>query len=80
MMGTKPQIEKGIPLPLKNTRSKRWDFIEEMEPFDSVFLSFAEYGENIQSNWRANAKHCVPRDATFISRKVDGGIRIWRLS
>lgn len=66
-------IEKGIPIPEARTSSK-YPF-HEMEVGDSFFVEKAGLQSVYSILTRTNKKH-APKH--WISRTVDGGVRIWR--
>ena len=79
------EIEKGVPIPDRvvfNTGS-RFPFLDEMEEGDSFFVEIPD-----DEFWRIEANSVRAavwrfgrmQGRKFISRKVEGGIRIWRLS
>jgi hypothetical protein len=71
------KIEKGIPIPPDMrgmTKGKRKYPFAEMEVGDSILLE-----QKKASGIGSYAQKCLP-GAKFSTRKVEGGIRIWRLA
>ena len=77
IVGSKIKIEKGIPIPSYAADSFR-NTLRQMEIGDSVFFS----GENIERTRSAitSAISIVSRDLKrrYLTRKMDGGVRLWR--
>lgn len=65
------KIEKNIPVPDRGRRA-RYPF-SQMEVGDSVLIADIDRSSQLASYWQ----HLRPK--RFVSRKVDGGIRVWRL-
>lgn len=69
------KIDKGIPLPPGAEPQRRYPF-HEMERGDSVFFK----GVNLQSApCVAARRHGKTHSKEFACRKVEGGVRIWRV-
>ncbi len=71
------KIEQGVPLPgcRVDDTNRPWP---KMQPGDSVFFPAASKDEmqRIRSSvWQFSAR----AKTTFTSRKVDGGLRVWRV-
>ena len=67
------KIETGVPLPrLKNTRKYPFD---KMKVGDSFFVPNGKIGTIGNAVFMWNREH---RDSQFISRSVEGGVRVWR--
>jgi len=73
------KIEKGIPIPEKSYIKYPWG---KMEVGDSFFLFFEYTKREHQSisGSQASWKRYNKSNYKFTIRKVDGGIRAWRLS
>lgn len=70
-MTTVPTIEKNIPLPSGGKSGvRRWPF-DEMEIGDSIF-STDERLQSAAHSWGQLKRR------KFITRKIDGGCRVWR--
>lgn len=69
------RIEKGIEVP--TIRRTSVYPLADMEPGDSFFVP----GESVRDRSAAAARLWGRRnDRKFVSRSVDGGVRIWRLA
>ena len=66
------RIEKNIPLPPKQKRQSKYDFVIHMEQGDSVFAPTPHIASAIVAKLRTVGY----KGAT---RKVEGGIRVWRI-
>ena len=67
-----PQVERNVPLP--TSRVKRNYPYEDMNTGESFLVTDA----NLQAVCNANHRASKKLGRTFIARKVDGGIRVWR--
>jgi hypothetical protein len=75
------KIEKGIPIPQKLGRNPLWPF-SQMEIKDSVFIPIEPYERKNHSlimNAARNAGNKKNPKWKFCSRRVEGGIRVWRI-
>lgn len=64
------KIEKGVPIPTPVGKKKRYHF-ESMEIGDSVFLA---------GKTQATTSHAAKKTGfKFTVRRMDGGIRVWRI-
>lgn len=73
------KIDKGIPIPLSRSGGqKTQDLVMLMEVGDSIFVpdvtSSATASSRLGLSWRA-AKY----QRQFTCRKVEGGVRVWRV-
>jgi hypothetical protein len=78
-------IEKGIPIPdrLVFETGSRFPFLGDMEIGDSFMVEIPDdefFGIEANSVRAAVWRHGRLKGRTFTSRKVEGGLRIWRLS
>jgi hypothetical protein len=65
-------IEKGIPVPPIERGHRRWRFLLEMKDGESVFVD--------SNQARSAALMFAKRSGLrIVSRKVDGGYRLWRV-
>lgn len=74
------EIEKGVPLPEKKFGNK-YPFAQ-MEVGDSVLIPFEVEGGAVRAqDLRARLSPSISRLAPrkFATRRVEGGIRVWRL-
>lgn len=75
------KIERGVPLPTRQAANKKYDFTK-MKVNDSFFVrcSTKALTSRRQTIWYAMIKfwHDNPK-TLFTIRKVDGGLRCWRL-
>lgn len=72
------KIEKNIPIPTGKATKYPW---AEMEVGDS-FLFECEYSNSKQTNLHCNAIGWSKRnriESKYVTKKVDGGVRIWRI-
>ena len=70
------EIEKGIPIPQAKTRNSKYkNTIMKMDIGDSFLLENATEIE--RSRFIQASRRYMPRQ--FVSRKVEGGIRVWRI-
>jgi len=69
------EIEKNIPAPTRNPPiSKFLSILKTMEPGDSVML-------DINDTLRSNLTHaCRTQGIKTVTRKCEGGFRIWRIA
>jgi hypothetical protein len=71
------QIEKGVPIPPKTTtKGRRMNPIRELEVGDSVLIA-GKYQENVASRAGRITRQTGRR---FVTRKVEGGVRVWRVA
>lgn len=77
------EIEKGVPVPVEEkpfagfARSKSKYPFAEMEVGDSVFYEGESNGGKVHASMvKSGQRH----GRVFTSRKVDGGLRIWRIA
>lgn len=70
-------IEKGVPMPsAQNKRSGFTETLLRMEPSDSVF--FGGFVSTAQFSSRMNT--AKSKGYRFTVRKVEGGVRVWRVA
>ncbi len=76
----KIEIEKNIPLPTFTGRNgTKWNFLGEMSVGDSVLIPDGFIP--VLQQWRSNVRPDTRFPGrTFISRSVEGGVRIWLIS
>lgn len=72
------QIDKSVPVPACVGPGRPFVYPwPEMQVGDSIFFA----GETSQGNAAQAARHYAKeRGLRFISRSVDGGVRIWRIA
>ena len=69
-----PVIEDSIPLPIQGGIR---GLIRKLRPGQSIFLpQYKETSSISTSRWRVSKE----TGAKFVTRKVDGGVRLWRVS
>ena len=74
-----PEIEKGVPLPKKGSHSKGTKYpFAKMAIGDSVFFANEPAGANSLPAIGARM-YAKASSKKFVSRKMDGGVRIWRM-
>ena len=67
------KIDKGVPLPVTYTVNLKYPWLE-MEIGDSFFVNATQ--SRIGSHaWQMGNRH----NRKFTTRKVDGGVRVWRV-
>ena len=79
-----PKIEKGIPLPKRKIPGKWLDIIEDMEVRDSFLIPIIDRKqiEQIAKSFRASMLLAFKSgriDMKFVTRTVEGGLRVWRI-
>lgn len=70
--GPTAMIDKGVPIPRTVRELYPW---RNMEVGDSLFLRNRMYWEVNPMRWKAQKRHGIK----LVQRKVDGGVRIWRV-
>lgn len=72
------QIESGVPIPPRtHGRKTRWPFLMEMKVGDSVLIT-----DPAMMNHQLAVRLSALKRATgrrFTQRRVDGGVRVWRI-
>lgn len=79
MTDSKPQIEKGIPIPPLSGPPRnggRKSILEGMEIGDSMFIP----GSTVSNLATRATSYGKPRGMKFTCRTVEGGARIWRVA
>lgn len=71
-----PKIEKGIPLPTQRANGLSAAF-RTMHVGDSVFLAGKASSSNVSPLYGYVARLTKRK---FSARKVDGGVRVWRIA
>ena len=74
------EIEHAIPIPESGRKpGNNWtEVVQKMEIGDSVLVSNAK-AQNVAATFRTAALRSG-FDYKFTTRKIDGGVRIWRVS
>ena len=76
------EIERGVPVPERSTASFRkasWELFRQMKPGDSILVD-----HEVAAKWRAYASGYAKEGrrrghaCAFVSKREDGGVRIWR--
>lgn len=73
----KMKIEKGIPAPKVSAKNGKYNF-QDMAVGDSVLFKSEEYDLQPVRVRASQMKKEI--GATFTCRKVDGGMRVWRIA
>ena len=77
------KIEKGIPIPVSKTVTRQGRGRDRLYPWaemqvgDSFFVPGEAKRIGVASHASAVCKRYAPK--RFVSRKVEGGVRIWRV-
>lgn len=73
------KIERGIPIPQNGRNGRTWGLsavLRKMKPKESVFVPNADPLNTCRTASRIGGL----TKAKFVTRRVDGGVRIWRVS
>ena len=72
-------VEAGIEMPESGVKEVKYPF-KEMDIGDSFFVSFEVGGDGLVRRMHSTAYNYGKRlGRKFLARKVEGGVRIWRM-